>query len=50
MISLDDLSLYRITDSLEAAVQEILGFYHVYHSMRYVREQLVFRLTKAPSQ
>jgi uncharacterized protein (TIGR00730 family) len=49
MISPEDLSLYLLTDSLEAAVQEIVGFYRVYHSMRYVRERLVFRLTQAPT-
>jgi uncharacterized protein (TIGR00730 family) len=49
MISPDDLSLYLMTDSVDAAVQEIVGFYRVYHSMRYVRDDLVFRLTQKPS-
>ena len=49
MISPEDLSLYLITDSLEAAVSEIVGFYRVYHSMRYVRDELVFRLTQTLS-
>jgi hypothetical protein len=49
MISPEDLSLYLVTDRLEDAVQEIVGFYRVYHSMRYVRESLVFRLTQKPS-
>jgi uncharacterized protein (TIGR00730 family) len=49
MISPEDLSLYLMTDNLEAAVQEIVGFYRVYHSMRYVRDDLVFRLTQKPS-
>jgi hypothetical protein len=44
MISPADLALYRITDSVEQAVQEILGFYRVYHSMRYVSSDLVLRL------
>jgi uncharacterized protein (TIGR00730 family) len=44
MISEEDLSLYKITDDYEHAVSEILGFFRVYHSMRYVRSQLVFRL------
>lgn len=47
MISREDLSLYKITDSVAEAVDEIIGFYRVYHSMRYVRNKLVFRL-KAP--
>ena len=50
MISPEDLSLYKLTDTVEEAVAEILGFYRVYHSMRYVREQLVLRLMQAPSE
>jgi uncharacterized protein (TIGR00730 family) len=50
MISPEDYSLYRITDTTEAAVEEILRFYRVYHSMRYVRDQLVLRLLKPPSE
>lgn len=44
MISPEDRSLYMITDSVEAAVEEVLGFYRVYHSMRYVGEHLVLRI------
>jgi hypothetical protein len=44
MISPEDLSLYRITDRVDEAVGEILDFYRVYHSMRYVRNRLVLRL------
>ena len=44
MISPEDTSLYIVTDSVEEAVAEILQFYKVYHSMRYVKNQLVFRL------
>src|SRR5947209_16517580 len=43
-ISPQDKALYRITDSVEAAVQEVTTFYHVYHSMRYVKGDLVLRL------
>jgi uncharacterized protein (TIGR00730 family) len=49
MISPEDLSLYKLTDRVEDAVEEILKFYRVYHSMRYVRNKLVFRLHQAPS-
>lgn len=45
-ISPADMSLFRITDNVEEAVQEILGFYRVYHSMRYVRKKLVVRLQR----
>ena len=44
MIGEEDLSLYRLTDRVEEAVEEVLHFYRVYHSMRYVRTNLVFRL------
>jgi uncharacterized protein (TIGR00730 family) len=49
MISPDDLSLYKLTDKVDEAVTEILQFFKVYHSMRYVRNKLVFRLKQAPS-
>jgi hypothetical protein len=48
LISPEDLSLYRITTNLEEAVQEILNFYTVYNSMRYVRGRLVLRLHAEP--
>ena len=45
-ISPQDLSLYKVTDSVEEAVREVATFYKVYHSMRYVRGDLVLRLQK----
>ncbi len=50
MISPEDLMLYKITDSVEEAVEEILRFYRVYHSMRYVKNTLVLRLQSKPSK
>jgi uncharacterized protein (TIGR00730 family) len=47
LISPEDLHLYRITDSVEEAMAEILRFYRVYHSMRYVNGDLVLRLQHA---
>ena len=47
MISPDDLSLYRLTDRVDEAVDEILTFFRVYHSMRYVHDKLVLRLNHA---
>jgi uncharacterized protein (TIGR00730 family) len=44
MVSPEDSSLYRWTDSVETAVHEIQQFFRVYHSMRYVKNKLVFRL------
>lgn len=50
MISPEDLSLYRIADTVEEAVAETIDFYRVYHSMRYVHEQLVIRLLLEPTE
>jgi uncharacterized protein (TIGR00730 family) len=44
MISPADTALYKLTDSVEEAVAEVVNFYRVYHSMRYVRGDLVLRL------
>jgi len=49
LISPEDLSLYRVADSLETALQEITGFYRNYHSSRYVGDRLVIRLHQAPA-
>jgi len=46
MIDPEDMSLFRITDDVEVAVREVLQFYRVYHSMRYVGEDLVLRLRR----
>ena len=45
LISESDLCLFKITDDIEEAVAEITGFYRVFHSYRYVGDQLVMRLT-----
>jgi uncharacterized protein (TIGR00730 family) len=44
LISPEDVNLYRITDSCEEAVEEVMQFYRVYHSMRYVKSKLVIRM------
>lgn len=44
LISDEDFALYRVTDSIEAAVREITRFYRVFHSARYVRDLLVLRI------
>jgi uncharacterized protein (TIGR00730 family) len=46
LISPSDLALYKVTDSVDDAVLEVLNFYRVYHSMRYVGDELVLRLHK----
>ncbi len=45
LVSPDDPSLYTVTDNLEVACNAITNFYRVYHSSRYVGEQLVIRLS-----
>jgi uncharacterized protein (TIGR00730 family) len=45
----DDEHLYRITNDVDMAVQEICGFYANYHSIRWVGKTLVIRLHRAPT-
>jgi uncharacterized protein (TIGR00730 family) len=49
MISPADLSLFYVTTDVEEAVNEVLNFYSVYNSMRFVKDQLVIRLHEEPS-
>jgi uncharacterized protein (TIGR00730 family) len=44
LISEEDLSLFTITNSADAAVDHILRFYRRYHSIRFVGQQLAMRL------
>jgi uncharacterized protein (TIGR00730 family) len=44
LISPHDVYLYQITDNVEDACNLITDFYRVYHSSRYVGNQLVIRL------
>ncbi len=37
LISPEDLALFKVTDSVDEAVAEVLDFYRNYHSMRYVK-------------
>jgi uncharacterized protein (TIGR00730 family) len=51
-ISPEDLSLFKITDSVDEACEEIRRFYRRYHSARFVdhRRKLVLRLKSEPDQ
>ncbi|HET6323425.1 MAG TPA: LOG family protein [Planctomycetaceae bacterium] len=49
LVSPEDLALFKVTDDVDVAVDEIIGFYSVYNSMRYVRDQLILRLNREPS-
>ncbi len=44
LISPEDVSLYTLTDDVQAACDEIMEFYRIFHSNRYVRNLLVLRL------
>jgi len=44
LVSPEDSSLYTVTDNLDVAYEAINNFYRVYHSSRYVGDQLVIRL------
>jgi uncharacterized protein (TIGR00730 family) len=47
LISEEDLSLFKVTTSVEEAVAEITTFYRVYHSARSVGRLLVLRLNRS---
>ena len=47
MISPADTNLYKITNSVQETLDEILSFYRVYHSMRYVKDRVVMRLKQS---
>jgi uncharacterized protein (TIGR00730 family) len=50
LICPEDRSLYKVTDDVDEAVEEIMGFYSVYNSLRYVRGKLVLRLHRDPNE
>src|SRR5579871_4739627 len=50
LISPADMSLFKVTTSVDEAVAEVLNFYRVYHSMRYVRGDLVLRIQRPLSE
>lgn len=47
LISPEDLDLYHLSESVEDAVAEVTRFYSNYHSMRFVKSQLVVRLQRS---
>lgn len=48
LISPEDRHLYHITDNVEDAVREVVGFYRNFHSVRYFRDDTILRLQRAP--
>lgn len=49
LIGKSDLALYKITKSIEEAVHEVRHFYSNYHSLRYARDEVIFRLQRRPT-
>ena len=49
-ISASDHDLYRITNSVDEAVQEIQHFYSNYQSLRWSGDTLVLRMHRAPNE
>jgi uncharacterized protein (TIGR00730 family) len=45
-ISERDLNLFKVVSSVDMAVDEVVGFYKVFHSIRYVGPKTVLRLNK----
>jgi len=46
LISPEDFALFKVTDSLEEAKNEVLNFYYNFHSYRYIRDLCVIRLQR----
>lgn len=44
LVAAEDMHLFRITDDIAVALDEIVRFYRNYHSSRYVHELLVVRM------
>ena len=49
LIAESDCDLFLVTDDVDEACDEIVGFYSNYDSLRYVGDKLVMRLKRAPS-
>ncbi len=49
-VSPEDQALFKVTNTLEEACEEVLGFYRNYHSIRWVGDLLVLRMQVQPSK
>ncbi len=49
LVSPADTDLYLVTDDCQAAVDEVIGFYRNYDSIRYVGQLAVVRMKRAPT-
>jgi len=50
LVSPEDFSFFKIVPDVDEAVREILHFYKIYHSARWVGEQLVLRISQPLSK
>jgi hypothetical protein len=50
LVSPEDRSLFLVTDDVDVATAELLGFYGNYHSCRWVGDLLVLRLERPPDR
>ncbi len=50
LIEREDRRLFKITADVDEAVEELLGFYRNYHSLRWVGDLLVLRLQRLPGR
>jgi len=49
LVAATDTQLYLVTDKCQEAVDEVIGFYRNYDSIRYVGHVIVMRLRQAPT-
>ena len=50
LVNETDLELFVITDDVDAACDEIVGFYRNYHSIRWSGDQLIVRMHHGPDE
>ena len=48
-VGASDRALYKVTNSVDDAVKELLTFYSNHHSIRWVGDRLILRMHRAPS-
>jgi uncharacterized protein (TIGR00730 family) len=46
LVSESDFHLFRRVDTVEAALAEVVGFYHNFHSYRFIQDAVVIRLNR----
>jgi uncharacterized protein (TIGR00730 family) len=49
LVNETDLRLYKITDNIQAALEEVRHFYSNYHSLRHTRSGMAIRLHRQPT-